>query len=285
MKEEQEAAAPVAPVARYGVLEQAEARDDLDVRIEELRLLGFTVLDAGLSVETLEALSARFDEARQAYLEHCALLGFDLEALDEHHVIRVMPRWAGEFLEVVFHARLHELLRRVLGEYFILNQVNGLINPAHEGAYSQHPYHRDLPFRHLTTSRPLALNAIFTMDEFTRDNGATWVLPGSHRTEAFPSDQAIGCLARQVEVPRGCFVIVDCLTFHAGGLNRTARDRRAVNHVFTIPAMRQQLHLPSVLQDLPELDEDRRKVLGFGLCEYSSHGEWFEARQQKQRER
>ena len=54
------------------------------------------------------------------------------------------------------------------------------------------------------------------------------------------------------------------MLWHAGGVNRTARDRRGINHVFTIALMRQQLDLPSVLGDGFTDDPRMRQLLGFG---------------------
>ena len=52
----------------------------------------------------------------------------------------------------------------------------------------------------------------------------------------------------------------------------------AINHAFTIPMLRQQLHLPSILAGAREFTDQQRKVLGFGLDEYRSIEEWFASR-------
>lgn len=272
-------------ISSYGVLEQNTAQDDLDVCIEELRLSGFTTLNLGLSETELVKLSMDFDNAFKIYCTHFTQQGFDLFALNEHDVVRVMPFWAKSFLRILFHKPLHKILKRVLGEYYIVNQVNGLINPAHGKPYSQSAYHRDLPFRHMTVSRPIALNALFALDEFTFENGATFVIPGSHSMEKFPSDAAVRKLERQIVAPRGTFVILDCMTFHAGGINNTETPRRAVNHVFTIPAIRQQLHLPSIFKKSTILTESQKKIMGYGLNEFGSHNAWFQERQSRKQAR
>lgn len=263
----------------YGVLERNEAHDDLDVLIEELKLRGFTTLDAQIPDDELSSLTTDFEAARESYRQHCVEAGFDLDELNEAEVIRVMPYWAPSFMHVLFNTRLQDFIARVLGDYFIVNQVNGLINPAQGGSYSQSPFHRDLPFRHLTMSRPIAINALFALDDFTVDNGATRVIPGSHTIEPFPSKQSVQRLQAQAIARRGTFIILDAMTYHAGGINQTNKDRRAVNHVFTIPAMRQQLHLPSIFGACHEFSDRQRQVLGYGLEEFRSHTDWFKRRQ------
>ncbi|WP_459082427.1 phytanoyl-CoA dioxygenase family protein [Mesorhizobium sp. A623] len=257
------------------------ARDDLDVRVEELRLLGYTTLDSGLSELALDKLSGAFDRAEESYRQDAVGKGIDLVALDERDTIRLLPVIAPGFWELVFNERLHQLLSQILGDYYILNQANGLVNRANAGRYSQAAYHRDLPYQHFVCSRPIAINALFAMDEFTIENGATRVIPASHTREAFPSDGTVRRNEKQVTVPRGTFIVLDCMAYHAGSTNRSSANRRAVNHVFTIPMLRQQLHLPSTIGDANAFTDWQRRILGFGLDEYRSIDEWFASRSGK----
>jgi ectoine hydroxylase-related dioxygenase (phytanoyl-CoA dioxygenase family) len=150
-----------------------------------------------------------------------------------------------------------------MGAGFILNQQNGIVNPAGAKTYSQSSYHRDLPYQHFVSSRPLAINALFCLDPFTLENGATFVIPASHKQEAFPSDPVIAAQAKQIEAPAGSFLVLDCMTYHCGGINRSAQDRRGVNHVYTIAMMRQQIDLPAYLGDDFTADLRMRQLLGF----------------------
>lgn len=265
---------------RYGVLEQNVPQDDVDVQVEELRLRGYTVLDPGIAPARLDHLACRFDEVRAAYDRQFSEAGFDLKVIGEGEVVRAPLVFAEEFIALALNPVLHALLERVLGEYYILNQSNGLVNPGNQGAYSQRPYHRDIPFRHMVLSRPIAVNALFTLDEFTVENGASRVIPRSHHMEAFPSDAAARKLA-PAAVPRGRFLVLDGMTFHADGLNTTARDLRALNLLFSIPAMRQQLHIPSLLGAETKLDPRAHRNLGYGLDGFRSYGDRFWSRQAK----
>jgi len=72
--------------------------------------------------------------------------------------------------------------------------------------------------------------------------------------------------------------VLDCMVYHAGSTNHTAHDRRAINHVFTIPMLRQQLHLPSVLGDGASFNAEQKKILGYGLEEFRSVDAWLSSR-------
>lgn len=265
-------------VARYGVKKASIAKDESDILLEELRLLGFTTLPSGVSEQEMNAFSIVFDEAERIYHRYAEEKKIELSTIRERDTIRVLPAIAPEFWKIVFNDRLHGLLKKLLGDYYILNQVNGLVNRANVGLYNQAAYHRDLPYQHFVSSQPLAINALFAIDDFTIENGATRVIPASHNQELFPSDEVIRRLEKQVVVPRGTFIVLDCMVYHAGSTNRTHSDRRAINHVFTIPMLRQQIHLPSAIRDHHGLSDWQKKVLGFGLEEYRSVDDWFASR-------
>lgn len=267
-------------IARYGVKEEGSARDEIDICAEELRLLGFTTLHSGLDSQALDRLADAFEQAAARYQAEAVARNVDLKAIGEHDTLRVLPAMAPAFWDVVFNDRLHKLISNLLGDYYILNQVNGLINRANS-AYTQSAYHRDLPYQHFVSSRPLAINALFALDDFTLTNGATRVIPASHKMEIFPSEETVKRNERQVEVPRGTFIVLDCMVYHAGSSNRSTGDRRAVNHVFTIPMLRQQVHLPSIVGEEGSFSEWQRKILGFGLNEFRSVDEWFSSRARK----
>jgi ectoine hydroxylase-related dioxygenase (phytanoyl-CoA dioxygenase family) len=160
----------------------------------------------------------------------------------------------------------------------VLNQQNGVINPPHADRYNQGAWHRDLPYQHFVSSRPLAINALFCLDPFTIENGATKVLPASHRQEAFPSDRFIETEATTIAAPAGSFIVLDCMMYHSGGVNTTDRPRRGVNHVYSIPLLRQQIDLPSLLGDQFATDHALRRLLGYDVRTPRSVAEYFAAR-------
>jgi ectoine hydroxylase-related dioxygenase (phytanoyl-CoA dioxygenase family) len=182
------------------------------------------------------------------------------------------------FLELATNKHILEICRRLIMGYVVLNQQNGIINPPNSERYNQGAWHRDLPYQHFVSSRPIAINALFCLDPFTIENGATKVLPASHRQEAFPSDRFIEAEGATIVAPAGCFIILDCMTFHSGGVNTTDRPRRAVNHVYSIPLLRQQIDLPSALGKDFVMDEKCRALLGYKVRTPSSVTEYLVGR-------
>ena len=79
-------------------------------------------------------------------------------------------------------------------------------------------------------------NSIWLLDDFTADNGATRVVPGSHRSGKHPSELGVDLTKPHpdeviLQAPAGTVVIFNAHTWHGGTLNRTAASRRAM-HVY-----------------------------------------------------
>ena len=247
--------------ARYGVTEQTTSRTDVEQVCEQVRHLGYGIIDGGYELSWLSSLSDAFDRTRERYRSE---YGDEwLKAIDEHNTIRLPLAKEPMFLELAANAKILEICDRLISGYAILNQQNGIINPPRGARYNQSAWHRDLPYQHFVSSRPLAINALFCLDPFAFENGGTKVLPASHRQEAFPSDEFVEQHAATVTAPAGSFIVLDCMMFHCGGVNTTANPRRAVNHVYSIPLIRQQIDLPCALGKDFVSDSKLRRLLGY----------------------
>lgn len=84
--------------------------------------------------------------------------------------------------------------------------------------------------------RPLAANAIWMVDDFTVANGATRIVPGSHRRDHGPAATEARRAAGHgtdpddtvaIEAPAGTLCILDGRVWHQTGTNTTTDERRA----------------------------------------------------------
>lgn len=268
------------PDAKYGVLLQDEASTHIEAVTEQVRRLGYAILDSGLSEDDLRSVSDAFEEMRKAYI---AMWGEQrLRAIDEYQTIRA-PLIHGNvvFRRLATNPVLLEVLRKLIVGKFILNQQNGVINPP-GATYNQGAWHRDLPYQHFVSSTPLAVNALFCVDDFTIENGATFVLPATHKGINYPSERFVQHNALQVNAKAGQYVLLDCMLFHSGGFNRTEKERRAVNHVFTIPYFKQQIKLAGHLRN-DDLTPEEQELFGIPYQEPLSIESYFLSRPQAQR--
>jgi ectoine hydroxylase-related dioxygenase (phytanoyl-CoA dioxygenase family) len=112
-------------------------------------------------------------------------------------------------------------------------------------------------------------NSVWLIDDFTPANGATRVVPGSHRTGKMPSDEmASPADPHPDEVvllgKAGDVVIFNAHTWHGGTLNTTDSPRRAMHGYFTRRHQPQQLDQKKFLrpETAAQLSEAACVVLG-----------------------
>lgn len=255
----------------YGVKEQESADTDLAAHAERVRLAGYTVLPNAFSAPETVEFGARLD----ALLRHQAkAFGVDrLEQIGDGFTARCPLADDEAFLKLPTYPPLLALVRQLLGDYVVLMQQNGVINPPQEG-HTQRAYHRDLPYQHFISSRPLAVGALFCIDPFRSETGATLVIPGSHHVERFPSPEVAASLEVPVTAEPGSFLVFDAMLFHRAGDNRSGRMRRAVNNVFSLPIIAQQISLPSALNGRYSDDPALARLLGYDSAPAGSVLEW-----------
>ena len=89
-------------------------------------------------------------------------------------------------------------------------------------------------------------NSIWLLDNFTADNGATRVVPGSHLSGKSPGDVMTDTRDTYpgevlLLAPAGTVVVFNSHLWHGGTLNRSSRPRRALHAYFTRRDNAQQL--------------------------------------------
>jgi ectoine hydroxylase-related dioxygenase (phytanoyl-CoA dioxygenase family) len=117
-------------------------------------------------------------------------------------------------------------------------------------------------------------NSIWALTDFTAENGATAVVPGSHRWdfdgwEADRAAEAHECT--QAEMTRGSVILYTGSVIHGGGENRSSGPRIGMNITYSLAWLRQEENQylscpPEVAKDLdPELAD----LLGYTMGNFS----------------
>jgi len=164
------------------------------------------------------------------------------------------------FREWATNSVLLELMRHLLGQDLLLYSFTA--NIAFQGGRPM-PLHGDQQMHglpHLPCS--ILANSILMLVEFTEDNGATRVVPKTHRLGRWPvgPDQA----PREVAAcgPAGTLLVYDGRLWHGTGANSRPEPRYALLTGYCRPFVRQQENLTlSVSPDVLELCPDELRVL------------------------
>ena len=130
------------------------------------------------------------------------------------------------FAEVPLFGPTLSLAEGVLDEGLLLSSLTAIsMGPGQE----PQPFHSDdgsipLPRPHL----PITCLAIWALTDFTPENGATRIVPGSHRFDHIPGKGEVTEGWVEAVMPAGSVLVYDGSVWHGGGLNATDERRLGI---------------------------------------------------------
>jgi ectoine hydroxylase-related dioxygenase (phytanoyl-CoA dioxygenase family) len=164
----------------------------------------------------------------------------DFEGFRSERVYALLAK-APSVAALVEHPAVLELVDAVLDPGYLLS-ANLAIN-VHPGETAQMLHSDDGYCRIPRPREPMGLSAIWAVDDFTDDNGATEVIPGSHTwgdEEPDHSDERV----RQITMPAGSAVVFVGTLLHRGGANRSEGTRLGITPQYCQPWIRQIENMP-----------------------------------------
>lgn len=141
---------------------------------------------------------------------------------------------------------------------------------------AQHPHRDDdfFPFPH--PGAELMVNALWVIDPFTAENGATRIAPGSHRWDRKRTAAADAFVAAEAEP--GAVILWLGATLHGGGPNTTDAIRRGVVMSYSVgwlaPAEKLLLSIPPTLAKT--FPERLQRLIGYQI--HRPNLGWIEGR-------
>jgi ectoine hydroxylase-related dioxygenase (phytanoyl-CoA dioxygenase family) len=234
-----------------------------------LDVCGAVIVEGLLSQAVIEAVN---DEVEP----HVARADLDMRHLNPavqffHAKARHVTGLAAKSPTFATAVMMHPLLLAICDRVLAPSCARYQLNLAHllermPGAEDQ-LLHRDEDVWNLLP-RPhpeLQVASVIAMVDFARDNGATRLVPGSHRWERgrTPNDAEMAC----AEMPAGSAVVYLGSTLHGGGGNITHAPRRGVHLSYTLGWLRTEENNylavpPEVASTLPR---DCQALLGYAV--------------------
>lgn len=224
---------------------------------EQLMRDGYIILPDLASPDMLDSLR----QAAAPHLEHMGRNSFEGERTQRIYGVPEKLRAADPFIE---HPLVLAHLDRLLLPNYLLSQAQ-VINILSESPAQ--PLHIDDAFYPWPRPRPpLSVATVFAVDDFTAENGATVVIPGSHvwSEDRFPQegDRRV-CAA----MPAGSCVLFLGNLWHGGGENYSGNSRLAITAQYCEPWLRtQENFFLSVSRDTAAaVSENLRRMLGYSI--------------------
>jgi hypothetical protein len=189
-----------------------------------------------------------------------------------HHIVGGEDSF-GDFL---YEFYLDEYIRAYFDGEYILNSYGALDNlPYSEQAYAHgQRFHRDV--RTYSGEFRLMLNMLVMIDDFTLENGATKIVPGSHKDSERPSDEYLELNTKRMIGKAGSILLFDSNLWHSAAPNMSNASRKALTPTFSRPFFKQQMDYPRMLGDDYPKNAKMRQLLGYNSRTPSNYDEWYQ---------
>src|SRR5436190_13039089 len=233
---------------------------------------GWTLFERALPPDLLACLCSEIEDA---YVVQRAIQVRNGVGDGTDGTVHHLPLAGGSFLKLLEGRLCGDVLDGFFGGPYILNTFGGVLNKPNDLSYVGR-VHRDL--RSFSGDLPLMAQLLVMLDDFTAENGATYLLPGSHRLAQVPSDEDFFRDAVRAIAPAGSIVAFNSNLWHAAGPNRSSAPRRALTLAFTRPFMKQQMDYARALgyDRASSFSPELRQVLGYNARVPASLDEWYQ---------
>ena len=169
------------------------------------------------------------------------------------------------FRRAIMHPCLLTCVELVLGQEYKLSSLNARSANPHNG--QAQPLHVDMGAIPDDIGYWVC-NCVWMLDDFTADNGALRIIPGSHRWHRLPQDELDDPVAthpdEQLITGRaGSVIVMNAHAWHGGTENRTERRRNAIHAFYARRDKPQQQYQKKLLHPdvQSELTRQERHIL------------------------
>ena len=261
-----------------GVMQAPSLTGDVDQAKRDIGEHGFALLRDALTSGQVEAMWDRLSEQAEceagaarrplSIRDDVTANGSVMSLLNKGKIWQDLIDPSSAVHEVIDHVFTPSFDRALgplqgLEQKFLLSSVGGGFKRKEEK--SSPLFHTDQGFAPGHLDYPLVLNVFYLLTEFDDDNGATLVVPGSHKVTPPTWGEYSDAGAVTIEAPAGTAFIFEGRTWHAAGINVTGKLRASVTSFYCAPYIRQRELLPMNLAQsvVEELSDQQLKLCGF----------------------
>ena len=226
---------------------------------------------AGLERDGYAVIEELVDKATMATLTEDLIPGFN--AIDPSTAGNCTRRIHSRTLAVspilqnlVIHPVLLGVLDKMLGPHCVRYQISSVQGiEVHPGATDQNLHRDDDIFRIPHPHPCFEVNMMWAVTDFTAQNGATRVVPGSHRLAS--GDKPDPTTAIPTEMSAGSVLLWQGATWHGAGANRTEMPRIGMYTGYSLGWLRQEemMYLALPPDTVRPMSEQLQRLIGYEL--------------------
>jgi ectoine hydroxylase-related dioxygenase (phytanoyl-CoA dioxygenase family) len=233
-------------------------QDWLQASLQQVERDGYVIIPNVLSSAEIAGISS----AVTPHLDHTGRNFFEGTLTQRIYSVMAKTFACNALVE---HPLILALLDKLMYPDYLLSQMQ-IINIL-AGEQQQAIHYDDAQYAIPRPRRHLGAATIWALDDFTKENGATVIIPGSHKWgDKRPTEED---LTQQVscEMPRGSVVFFLGTLWHGGGANNSTKPRLAATAQYCDGFCRSQenfsLSVPP--QRVAQCSEDIKRLLGYSI--------------------
>lgn len=273
---------------------------DLDRLKSDMDAFGYCLIAEAFTSSQIAAIHARLSEQAEAERKH----GHHRKSSVQdpggvNQWITMLINKGAVFRDVLFHPLIAGVVGHVLGREYVLSEMSSHITRPGNSLLSLHTDQWWMPSPAMpgeayvragditrtnirigppATSKtpinpPMAVNAMCMVTDFTEENGATRLVPGSHLSGVQPDPGVPHTVPTVAAAGRaGDMVLWEGRTWHAAGANKSNADRYGLVSLYGAPQARtlQNFTLGTKDEVLDGAPPELLKLLGFKV--WNSYG-------------
>ncbi len=195
--------------------------NEFQQKVTELRVYGVTIVEDVLPPATVA-------ELRDIVMSEEERIGVESKHRGSARHLANLIGLSPAFFPLIDHEKVLPLIEAIMGKELILGSLNARVVRPGDGKQILHS-DIPLPLHRYGPEPPVMMNTIWPLHDYSADNGATCVVPGSHQSGL--QEPPAGFETRyevQAEVAAGSVIIINGQTWHGGGENRSRQKRAAM---------------------------------------------------------
>ena len=201
--------------------------------VERIRRDGFTIVENAIEPALVDALNETLLRLERELDAKPAMNGFE-----GHRTVRIYNLLAhgAVFAAIPTHDAVLPIVEGVLDTGCLISSLSSIaIDP---GEIAQPIHADDMVIPLDKPHRPIVCNSMWALTDFTEANGATRLVPGSHRKPNPEYGGAYETIA--AEMSKGSVLVWDGSLWHGGGANATGVRRTGIAMNYCAGFIRQQ---------------------------------------------